>query len=238
MVVRLPVGAARTWSMQPAGDPVMSRTYPRSSSGPDRPTVVKPAPWSCAWSVVVIALAASPLTTNVAEAGPLAPSPEAVAPWIVGKPAGSLSQILPQSVSVWVGLDSAAVAADDGPLEAAIDAAAVEDGLAEAEDVADPQPASSTANARSSQVAKRPCVSRRVSGVTGPCYPGRSAWPSRTSVVVRGPDRAEVPRCPRRHVGDEVLAARAEMAIVGCPARFARLVMTLARCFPPTVARR
>src|ERR1700704_3095672 len=51
--------------------------------------------------VVTTSFAATPWTTSVAEAGPVAASSEGAAPGMLGKLAGRLSQIRPQSVSVW-----------------------------------------------------------------------------------------------------------------------------------------
>lgn len=88
---------------------------------------------------VAIVFAALPSTTNVADAGPSAAS-DGVEAGMAGKPAGSVSQMRPHAVSVWLALDAALDAAVDG----AADVSGGVDPLGEAVAVLDPQAATTT----------------------------------------------------------------------------------------------
>ena len=81
--------------------------------------------------------------TSTADAGPPPAFSSGVAPGTVGKPAGRLSQILPQSVSLWLTVEPL-LGAPDGVTDAAATAVGAGDAVAAVLDPLDPHPARTT----------------------------------------------------------------------------------------------
>jgi hypothetical protein len=109
----------------------------------------------------------------MAEAGPAAAS-SGVEPGMVGKPLGSVSQMRPQSVSVWLvaELPLAAAGALADEAVAAVDASALGlPALGDADPPADEHAASASDAARVRPIARRCVVAWRRWALIGPSYP-------------------------------------------------------------------
>src|SRR6187397_807589 len=100
MNVISPSGATVVWTRH-WPSPTDSRTKLPSSAEPLRPTVSRWACSSASCSQVEIARGSPPATANLALAGSAAASSAGVLPGNRGNPAGTESQIRPQSVSDW-----------------------------------------------------------------------------------------------------------------------------------------
>jgi hypothetical protein len=114
-----------------------------------------------------MALAVSPLTTRVAEAGPVEASSDGVDPVIFGKSAGRVSQMRPHAVSVWPAVDpplGPTVGADDAPAgDGTVDAAADAARLGDDDVAVDVHAASAKVAARPRPITLRQRGERRMS---------------------------------------------------------------------------
>ena len=95
-----PVGAAVTWTLQPPVGPVMSSTYPPSSSGPESPSVVYRRPRTARPGRTLRPLRIGTLDDQRGRRRPGRALFAPAEPAYRGNPSGRLSQIRPQSVSV------------------------------------------------------------------------------------------------------------------------------------------
>src|SRR6478752_10444069 len=146
--------------------------------------------------MVATVLAASPSTVKTADAGPAAASSDGVEPVMAGKVAGSVSQIRPQSVSVWL-------VAEPPPLDAAD---APEDGAAETGTGVD------TLGATEAPLAVHAASPNMPSSATATATPGRFirrrlSGSSRNALACPGRRRRPTARHPTRDVGPAVSRA-------------------------------
>ena len=112
-------------------------------------------------------LATLPSMTSVADAGPVDASSDGLEPGIFGKVLGSVSQMRPHAVSVWL--------VGDPPLPAvagdAADVAAGVEARGDAEDEVDEQAASAKATVTARPITRRPAGEWRGFGVIGGILP-------------------------------------------------------------------
>jgi hypothetical protein len=100
MNVMSPSGTMVVWTRH-SPSPTESMTKLPSSAGPFSPTVLNVAFSRAPWNQVAMAAGSPPGTANRALAGSALASSAVVLPGKRGKPAGTVSQIRPQPVSVW-----------------------------------------------------------------------------------------------------------------------------------------